>query len=76
MHLQQQSSSNKGDETHPKVFGDNGYPTKFIRRAMNPKPTTDGTQEVVANYREVSKIQTSYRIIAAAGKLCFTGQLE
>ena len=31
-----------------KVFGNNGYPTNFIRRAMNPKPTLDSTQEVVA----------------------------
>ena len=31
-----------------KVFGNNGYPTNFIRRAMNPKPTTESTQEVLA----------------------------
>ena len=31
-----------------KVFGDNGYPTNFITRAMNPKPTMDSAQEVVA----------------------------
>ena len=31
-----------------KVFGNNSYPTNFIRRAMNPKPTMDSTQEVLA----------------------------
>ena len=30
-----------------KVFGNNGYPTNFIKRAMNPKPTMDSTQEVL-----------------------------
>ena len=31
-----------------RVFGNNGYLTNFIRRAMNPKPTTESTQDVVA----------------------------